>query len=80
MLCFCFGSEYTGYKGFDCIKEKIESVLKKSVWSKEILMPCLALIYRREISKRNNLHIVINSLYEYTATGESLEEPWKVKG
>ena len=36
-------------------------------------MRSLVLIYRREISERNNLHIVINTLYEYTATGESLE-------
>ena len=73
MLCFSFGSEYTGYKGFDCIKENIESVLKESVWSKEIPMLCFVVIYSREIRERNNLHIVINCLYEYTATGESLE-------
>ena len=68
----CFGSEYTGYKRFDCIKGNNESVIKESVWSKEMPMFCFVLIYSREISERNNLDIVINCLYEYTATGESL--------
>ena len=36
-------------------------------------MLCFLLICRREIGERNNLHILINCLYEYTGRGESLE-------
>ena len=57
LLHFCFGSCCIGYKGFDCMKGKIESVL-----SKEILMLCIVFIYRKEISEENNLLIFINCI------------------
>ena len=72
-LCFCFGSYYLGYKGFDYINEKIESVIKEHVLSKQIVILCFLFIRKSEISAENNLHIFINCLHEYTATGESLE-------
>ena len=70
---FCFGSYYLGYKGFDYINEKIESVIKEHVLSKQIVILCFLFICKSEISAENNLHIFINCLHEYTATGESLE-------
>ena len=62
-----------GYKGFDYINEKIESVIKEHVLSKQIIILCFLFICKSEISAENNLHIFINCLHEYTATGESLE-------
>ena len=62
-----------GYKGFDYINEKIESVIKEHVLSKQIVILCFLFICKSEISAENNLHIFINCLHEYTATGESLE-------